>query len=151
MEPVVFMATLNDLPRIEAYVRKRLPEGFDALADQVALALEEIFANICHYAYEDRPGRVETHCRPVNFDGRLHFQIRLRDWGPPFDPFLGAPPPDLSSPLADRRVGGLGLHLVRQLTAHYCYVREQSANTVELYFAGPADDEPRRPAWGERI
>lgn len=137
MAPLVFSASLDSLPQMEEYVRKHLPDGFGSLAGTVTLALEEVLVNICHYAYGDRPGRAEIHCRPVDFDGQPHFRIRLRDWGPPFDPFLEAPPPDLESPLEDRRVGGLGLHLVRHLAAHYCYAHDRSANVVELYFARP--------------
>ena len=57
--------------------------------------------------------------------------LRFEDSGPAFNP-LAAPPPDLESPLGQRQLGGLGVHLVRALTASQRYARVGDRNVLEL-------------------
>jgi anti-sigma regulatory factor (Ser/Thr protein kinase) len=63
--------------------------------------------------------------------------ITITDTGIPFNP-LNAPPPDLTSSLADRPIGGLGVHLVRSLMNSIEYKREGGENRLHLRkdFAG---------------
>jgi sigma-B regulation protein RsbU (phosphoserine phosphatase) len=60
-------------------------------------------------------------------------QIALvfRDDGAPFDP-LTATPPDLDAELAERGVGGLGLHLIRELADACLYERRDGCNILRL-------------------
>jgi anti-sigma regulatory factor (Ser/Thr protein kinase) len=57
--------------------------------------------------------------------------ISITDTGIPFNP-LTAPPPDLTSSLADRPIGGLGIHLVRSLMNSVEYEREGGENRLRL-------------------
>ena len=50
--------------------------------------------------------------------------LTVLDTGPPFNP-LTAPPPDLSDDIDQRRMGGMGLHLVRSYCDRMHYVRER--------------------------
>jgi serine/threonine-protein kinase RsbW len=45
----------------------------------------------------------------------------------PFNP-LDSPPPDITKPIAERRMGGLGIHLVRQLMDSLAYERREGKN-----------------------
>jgi serine phosphatase RsbU (regulator of sigma subunit)/anti-sigma regulatory factor (Ser/Thr protein kinase) len=58
-------------------------------------------------------------------------QLCMRDNGQPFNP-LEAPSPDVASDLEDRAIGGLGLHLVRQLASSFTYRREGNSNVLTL-------------------
>ena len=58
----------------------------------------------------------------------------------PFDPFLEAPKPDTSLDIEERPVGGLGVHLVKNVSAHHCYSGTDGENTIELYFKMPPDE-----------
>jgi len=60
-------------------------------------------------------------------------KIRLEflDDGAPFDP-LAAAPPDLDADLAERDVGGLGLHLIRELANVCHYERRDGCNVLRL-------------------
>jgi anti-sigma regulatory factor (Ser/Thr protein kinase) len=51
------------------------------------------------------------------------------DRGREFDP-LGTPPADVASDLDQRRIGGLGIHLVRTLTDHLAYDRRDGTNRL---------------------
>ena len=58
--------------------------------------------------------------------------IEITDDGEPFDPLNDAAEPDLTSPLGERRVGGLGLYLVRSMVDELHYRREQGKNHLVL-------------------
>lgn len=94
---------------------------------RLALAFEEIYVNICHYAYPDKPGPVAVHCRIDA--GRL--VVELQDAGQPFDVNTLAEP-DLDADIESRHIGGLGWFLVRRMVdALDCY-REDGHNIVRL-------------------
>jgi anti-sigma regulatory factor (Ser/Thr protein kinase) len=57
--------------------------------------------------------------------------VTIADTGAPFNP-LNAPPPDLTSNLVDRPIGGLGIHLVRSLMNSVEYEREGGENRLRL-------------------
>ncbi|MFN5698248.1 MAG: SpoIIE family protein phosphatase [Cyanobacteriota bacterium] len=58
-------------------------------------------------------------------------RLQMRDNGQPFNP-LDAPEADVASALEDRPIGGLGLHLVRQLSRSLTYCRDGSSNVLTL-------------------
>ena len=55
--------------------------------------------------------------------------VVIEDQRPPFDPF-GAPQLDVDAPLEQRRAGGMGLHLVRNLTDELTYENESDRNRL---------------------
>lgn len=76
---------------------------------QIRLAVDEACANVINHAYDNgERGDMEVAC----FQDADSLIIRVRDWGPGFD-LSDVPEPDLSAPLEDRSLGGLGLFLVR--------------------------------------
>ena len=96
-------------------------------AGMLALALEEIFVNICLYAYPDSPGPVALNCRREG--GRL--VVEIIDQGRPFE-LSSIAEPDLSADLDTRRVGGLGWFLVRQVADVVDCFRQDGRNVVRL-------------------
>jgi serine/threonine-protein kinase RsbW/sigma-B regulation protein RsbU (phosphoserine phosphatase) len=90
------------------------------------LALEEVLTNAISYGFPDG-GRheidVSVRCR----DGAL--QATVSDDGVAFDP-LAQPTPDLGAPAERRAVGGLGIHLVRELTEAIDYRRAGGRNVL---------------------
>ncbi|MCO4764380.1 MAG: ATP-binding protein [Myxococcales bacterium] len=60
-----------------------------------------------------------------------HLWLRIEDSGPAFDPFARAVP-DTSLGLEERNVGGLGIHLIQQLTDDARYERVDGRNQVTL-------------------
>jgi anti-sigma regulatory factor (Ser/Thr protein kinase) len=57
--------------------------------------------------------------------------IRVCDDGVAFDP-SAAPQVDVEQPLEERRVGGLGIHLVRQFVEQLEYRRLEGRNDLKL-------------------
>lgn len=102
------------------------------LADDVVfaggLAFEELATNVVRHAQTtDRPTTVR--CRAEVHGSRL--VLFVRDNGPEFNP-LHAAPPNLDAPLAERPVGGLGIHLVRSYFPDLAYKREGGWNVITL-------------------
>jgi len=62
-------------------------------------------------------------------DDRL--TMTVEDNGPPFNP-LTAPSPDITSSLAERPVGGLGVFLIRQLMDAVSYARVGALNRLTM-------------------
>lgn len=92
------------------------------------LALEEIFMNIVMHG--TRPGvtsRVEV---SVTL-GPDAVTMAIEDDGPPFDP-LSLPPPDLTASLEDRKIGGLGVYLVREVMDDVSYTRVAGHNRLRM-------------------
>jgi serine/threonine-protein kinase RsbW len=77
----------------------------------IVQAIDEAATNIVAHGYRGAGGPMEVEV------GKDHgaLVVRLRDRAPPFDP-TRVPPPDLAQPLEARPIGGMGIHLVRQLT-----------------------------------
>ena len=100
----------------------------DELVFRVNLALEELGLNIMDYGLEDAQQVIEITL--TSDDDSL--VIEIVDEGRPFDPLTEAPAPDLDGPVEDRRVGGLGVHLVRTMMDDMQYRREQGKNRLTL-------------------
>ena len=92
------------------------------------LAIEEIGTNIIKYSYRaESPGPIQIAC--VCREEEL--RVIIRDRGQPFDP-RDAPAPDLTSDLATRTVGGLGVFLVRELADDLTYRHDAASGWNEL-------------------
>ena len=114
------------LPLLESFARQQ------RLAPQVLhaadLALEEHVTNVMCYAYEDTaPHEIRIRLR-VEDQGLL---IEIEDDGRPYDP-LAHPPVDVSLPLEEKPVGGLGIHLIRSLMDEVSYRRESGKNIFSM-------------------
>jgi len=111
---------------------------FEAFADahaldesvrrRVKLVLDELLANVMAYAWPDSPvGAIE-----VGLEMRRgELVITLADNGMPFNP-LQASRPDVHRPLTERKPGGLGIHLTRELMDALSYQRKSGQNIVTL-------------------
>jgi serine/threonine-protein kinase RsbW len=131
-------ATVEQLPAAQAFLKSWVEQaGIDPrLGGRLALALEEVFVNVCHYAYPpDRPGEIELRILP----SAERFVLDVLDDGQPFDP-ANLPEPDLAATLEQRAIGGLGWFLVRQMVSELRCRREQGRNLVSLVMEQPADD-----------
>jgi anti-sigma regulatory factor (Ser/Thr protein kinase) len=100
-----------------------------AVAHAFNLCLDEVFTNIVSYAYED--DKVHEIILELNAVDQ-EISAVIRDDGRAYDPLTEAPPPDLDSPIEDRRIGGLGVHFVKTLMTRVSYRRENGWNILEM-------------------
>lgn len=94
----------------------------------VNLALDEAVTNVVQYAFETAAGQELLVCLEVT---NTDFRGDVIDEGRPFNP-LEAPMPDLSAPLEERSLGGLGIHLVRSLMDRLSYRRDGTKNVLTM-------------------
>ncbi len=119
MQSVRFAAKFEYLDEIREFVGKIAREGGFGDKDvyNIQLATDEAATNMIEHSYENIPdGVIDLSC------GMEAEQIRivLVDYGEPFDP-SAIPMPDLKADLSDRKIGGLGIFLMRKLMdeVHY--------------------------------
>ena len=125
-------ADLSELEQINQRLEQLLTGDMQPLLLKTELIVEELLANICSYAYVGKSGQAYFACGVVNFDGKRAILIQLSDHGHAFDPFANARDPDLNLALEDRPIGGLGLHLVREIASHYAYIRIDDCNQTQI-------------------
>ena len=92
------------------------------------LALEEILSNVIRHGYEALGNHEISVCIRLE-KGRVDLQVE--DDGREFDP-LSAPAVDVGVPLEERRVGGLGIHLLRKVAAEIRYRRAGGRNRLDV-------------------
>lgn len=79
-------------------------------SDELVLAVDEWLSNVIMHGYAGRPGWIELElwAEPAGLG------VRVTDAAPPYDP-TRRPEPDLTLPLEQRPIGGLGVYLIRRL------------------------------------
>jgi serine/threonine-protein kinase RsbW len=97
---------------------------------KVDLIVEELIANIIHYAYPGEPGDVEIGC-VLEDDSTM--RIEIRDQGVFFDP-CSRKEPDPDQNFTERDIGGLGIYLVRRMADGLLYRREEDQNVLSVFF-----------------
>lgn len=94
----------------------------------ITLSLEELVTNIISYGYDDK----NEHKIEIKFilqDDVI--EITIKDDAKPFDP-TKHPEPDVNKSLEEKQIGGLGIHLVRNLMNTMSYKRDNGNNILTL-------------------
>lgn len=143
MPQILLPAKLESCVQAVCFLQEHLAPEYARVLPAVELSVEELLTNVARHAYAREPhpgerpsqwGMLELGVRLVRLDGVPCVGVWLRDWGRPFDPFAEARKPDIAQALEDRPLGGLGVHLVRNMASHHCYCASDGANTTELFF-----------------
>lgn len=110
------------------------------LQGRLNLALDELITNSVSYALPE-VAEPEMCLRLALAHGQVVAQIE--DNGAEFDPFEEATEPDTSLGLTERKIGGLGVFLAKQLTDSSTYERVGDRNriTLQIVIGGQHSDE----------
>jgi anti-sigma regulatory factor (Ser/Thr protein kinase) len=121
---------LGELARVNELVNELLQRRgvAEPIAYATQIALEEVLSNVIRHGYEDH-GQHQIALWLRVHDGRV--ELHVVDDGREFDP-LTAPAPELDLPLARRRLGGLGIHLLRAFASEIHYQRLADHNSLRL-------------------
>ena len=94
----------------------------------VSIEIENMLNNIITYAYSDEDEHnIEI---KVELSGD-RLTVSITDDGIPFNPF-GVETPDTGLSLEERKIGGLGVHLVRKVMDKVSYQRRIDKNVITL-------------------
>ena len=109
---------LENLPVISDFIIDAVKQlGVDsATASRIQLTVDEACTNVIKHAYSEWKGFITLVLELVNND----LIIIIKDYGKPFDP-SSVSPPDLEAELEERKLGGLGIHLMKKLMDEVSY------------------------------
>ena len=127
---LVLPCNLQEVPRLNAFVEE-VCQGvrFDELTTMsIKVAVEEAVVNVMKYAYPPGQQRDVT-IEAASNDVRLKFTII--DSGQPFDPTVQSEV-DTTLSAKERKIGGLGIHIIRQNMDSINYERIDNLNVLTL-------------------
>ncbi|MFA6216951.1 MAG: SpoIIE family protein phosphatase [Candidatus Omnitrophota bacterium] len=129
MERLSIQAKLENLEKMFSFIREAsLRHGFDSEhVNKIQLASEEALVNVISYAYPQGSGDLEI----IISNKETCMEIEISDSGIPFDP-LSLPEPDILAPIEERKVGGLGIFMIRKIMDEVRYKRDKERNILTL-------------------
>ncbi len=131
MKEKVFEAKDENMLDMLGFVEAEL-EAFGCsmrMQTAISVALEEVFVNICHYAYPDGVGNATVKVG-INPD-TSEMTCIISDSGIAFNP-LAQEDPDITLPAEQRDVGGLGILIVKKTMDFVEYTRVNDENILTM-------------------
>lgn len=127
---IILTSDMSQVPRLAAFVDEVcFQAGIGAVTTaQMNLVMEEAVVNVMKYAYPS-PMTGDVRVEALVDDNELRFVIS--DSGRPFDPTAEAEV-DTSLSTGERRIGGLGIHLMRRMMDRVDYERKAGMNLLTL-------------------
>jgi serine/threonine-protein kinase RsbW len=99
-------------------------------AFEINLMLDELITNTVSYGFSDgREGKIWVR---IEHTGPSQLQITLTDNAPAFNP-IDAHDPDVEADIEHRRIGGLGIYFVKQLSERIEYQALGEGNELRLW------------------
>lgn len=131
MSTLTIEARTKNLPIVLEFIRTNLEQCSCPAATQrqIELAVEEIFVNIANYAYGGAAGSVDICCTLKQKPSVIC--ITISDKGFAFNPLLHKET-DLTLPVQERSIGGLGIFLVKKNMDEVTYERKGNCNVLTL-------------------
>lgn len=131
MREMDIAATLENLDAVMAFVDQQLEEAGCSMKTQmqIDIAVEEVYVNIAHYAYNPEVGGVTI--RVQIEEEPLAIILTFIDKGKPYDP-LAKEDPDVTLAVEDRQIGGLGIFMVKKSMDNISYEYNEGRNILTL-------------------
>lgn len=98
---------------------------------QIDIAIDEIFSNICHYAYGDSVGEATIRVEFEDASARKAVALTFIDEGVPYNP-LEKEDPDTTLSAEDRKIGGLGIYMVKKNMDEMEYEYSEGKNILSM-------------------
>ncbi len=131
MKELTVDATVENITQVTAFVDEQLEElGCPIKAQmQIDLAIDELFGNIAHYAYNPKVGVATVRVEVVNEP--LSVVVSFIDNGVPYDP-LAREDPNVGLSLEEREIGGLGIYMVKKSMDEITYEYREGQNILRI-------------------
>ena len=131
MKELTIPATVENIEKVTEFVNSQLEEINCPIKAkmQIDLAIDELFGNIAHYAYNPDTGpatvRVEVTEAPISVI------VTFIDHGIPYDP-LKKDDPDVTLSAEERAIGGLGIFMVKKTMDEITYEYKDGQNILSI-------------------
>lgn len=131
MNELTVNAVVENIEKVTAFVDEQLEElGCPMKAQmQIDIAIDELFGNIAHYAYNPDIGPATVRVEVV--EEPLSVVITFIDNGMPYDP-LTKEDPDITLSAEERDIGGLGIYMVKKTMDDIVYEYKDGQNILKI-------------------
>lgn len=126
-------ATMENLDRVIGFVEGMLEEAMCPvkICMQISVSLEEIYVNVVNYAYGDKVGMCEIEAELLEEDDSREISIVIIDSGKEFNP-LAKEDPDITLSAEERKIGGLGIYMVKKSMDEVVYEYTSGQNRLMM-------------------
>ena len=131
MKELTIAATVKNIGTVTDFVNEHL-ESYDCPMKaqmQIDIAIDELFGNIAHYAYNPETGDATVRVEVV--EDPLSVIVTFIDNGMPYDP-LAKSDPDITLSAEEREIGGLGIYMVKKTMDDITYEYKDGQNILKI-------------------
>lgn len=131
MKEITVDATIDNVQTITDFVDERLEEMNCPVKAQmqIDIVIDELCSNVARYAYSDRTGKVTVSVDTV--DKPMKVWLTFIDEGIPYNP-LAKEDPDITLSAEERKLGGLGIYMVKKMMDEFRYEYKDGKNIVTV-------------------
>ena len=131
MKELTIAATVENIETVTDFVNEQLEAlGCPMKAQiQIDVAIDELFGNIAHYAYNPDVGSATVQVEVT--EEPLAVIVTFIDGGVPYDPLKGADP-DITLSAEERQLGGLGIYMVKKSMDEITYEYKDGKNILSI-------------------
>ena len=131
MKELTIEAKTSNIEAVTDFVNEQL-EALDCPIKaqmQIDIAIDELFSNIAHYAYNPEIGQATVRVEVI--EDPLAVTITFIDNGVPYDPLAKADP-DTTLSAEEREIGGLGIYMVKKSMDDITYEYKDGQNILTI-------------------
>ena len=131
MKELTIAATVENIETVTDFINEQL-EAYDypmKAQMQIDIAIDELFGNIAHYAYNPEIGQATVRVEVI--EEPLSVVITFIDNGVPYDPLAKADP-DTTLSADEREIGGLGIYMVKKSMDDITYEYKDGQNILKI-------------------
>ena len=131
MKELTIAAKIENIEVVTDFVNEQL-EVLDCpmkVQMQIDIAIDELFGNIAHYAYNPEVGDATVRVEVI--EDPLAVIITFIDNGVPYDPLAKADP-DTTLSAEEREIGGLGIYMVKKTVDEITYDYQNGQNILRI-------------------
>ena len=131
MKELTVEAKTTNIEAVTDFVNEQL-EALDCPMKaqmQIDIAIDELFGNIAHYAYNPEIGKATVRVEVI--EDPLAVTITFIDNGVPYDPLAKADP-DTTLSAEEREIGGLGIYMVKKSMDEITYEYKDGQNILTI-------------------
>ena len=131
MKELTVEAKTTNIEAVTDFVNEQL-EALDCPMKaqmQIDIAIDELFGNIAHYAYNPEIGKATVRVEVI--EDPLAVVITFIDNGVPYDPLAKADP-DTTLSAEEREIGGLGIYMVKKSMDDITYEYKDGQNILKI-------------------